>query len=420
MFVVLLTVVSNISKDQLFSTLPATVETLQKETQYPSFGFAPRQIVLDNYTDSLMLNTAYTGNGAEPFKSALFNTRQIISLQEIDQIKNLAEYQEGLPTIESSYERYWHGYLLFLKPLLTFLNYSQIRLVLTTVLFASFCYLLFSVYKKLGVQYSMALLVAGIFTDFFYLGQSIQFVQVYLIGIVMSLFLLAVESQNKKYAIFFITGALTAFFDLLTAPLVTLGFLLIVSTELVVSEKFSLQAVFAQYKKILLHVVLWSVGYASVWISKWVLVDVVYNAGVIEDALGHVLNRTVNKPADDFSYLKVLTLNIQQLIGYSKFSKYCVLILASVCLGIFCVLKKSFKSIFYATVLCLPLLLLPYAWYLFAANHSYLHVWYTYRAQLVTVGAGALLFYSCIDWQKADLLAKSVTKRSGKRDKKIK
>ena len=43
---------------------------------------------------------------------------------------------------------------------------------------------------------------------------------------------------------------------------------------------------------------------------------------------------------------------------------------------------------------CLPMLMVaayPYLWYLVLANHSQIHFWYTYRAQLVTM-FGLLMF----------------------------
>ena len=53
---------------------------------------------------------------------------------------------------------------------------------------------------------------------------------------------------------------------------------------------------------------------------------------------------------------------------------------------------------------CLPIglvALYPYIWYLVMSNHSQIHFWYTYRAQLVTL-FGILMFLSCILREKQE------------------
>ena len=48
----------------------------------------------------------------------------------------------------------------------------------------------------------------------------------------------------------------------------------------------------------------------------------------------------------------------------------------------------------------LPIAFLPWAWYFLAANHSYLHNWFTFRAQAVSVAAILLTLMQFIDWKK--------------------
>ena len=53
--------------------------------------------------------------------------------------------------------------------------------------------------------------------------------------------------------------------------------------------------------------------------------------------------------------------------------------------------------------LLLVVMLLPYAWYFAAANHSYLHWWFTYRAQGVSVCALLLAVAALIGPRKAKI-----------------
>lgn len=146
----------------------------------------------------------------------------------------------------------------------------------------------------------------------FYLGQSLQFSQVYIIGIFVALWYVMRKpsSNDDTVTVFFVAGGLTAFFDLLTAPVVTLGFVSIVAAN---PEK---------WRSTLVQLMGWGVGYVSVWLSKWLIVDLVLSQGLVKDAIGHVINRTVTVPDPQFSHLRTVVLNVQQLIGYDRSNKF--------------------------------------------------------------------------------------------------
>ena len=85
---------------------------------------------LDNFTDALMLLTASHPNTGNVWKDAVCASRLE---KEGANTKNTLLYvykDDGTDTYSISYARYWHGYLVFLKPLLLFFNYGQIRSLL--------------------------------------------------------------------------------------------------------------------------------------------------------------------------------------------------------------------------------------------------------------------------------------------------
>ena len=51
----------------------------------------------------------------------------------------------------------------------------------------------------------------------------------------------------------------------------------------------------------------------------------------------------------------------------------------------------------------LPIALLPWVWYFLAANHSYLHNWFTFRAQAVSIAAILLALMQFVNWKKLTL-----------------
>ena len=60
----------------------------------------------------------------------------------------------------------------------------------------------------------------------------------------------------------------------------------------------------------------------------------------------------------------------------------------------------------------LPMLLVafyPYIWYLVMSNHSQIHYWYTYRAQLVTLFGGLVFLCAILREKKNDGISQGVS-----------
>lgn len=395
-----------IPSQTLQTSIGGSVSLLKNEGTYPSFGLPFRKIVLDNYTDALMLNTAVSVTGS-PSRALILNNRYLANNQEIDQIRNLESTFAHTASVTSSYERYWHGYLILLRPMLVIFSYFWIRVILSIATLLLFGYLVYISYKKTAASKAIALVCAAVSVDFFFIGHSIQFSQVFLIGIVAAIIQTKwIKTFQNSLLLFFITGALTAYFDLLTAPLVSLGFLLVVSTN---PQKF---------KQVIQRVAFWSMGYILFWSSKWVLAELLIGRGSFANAFHHVINRTVTQADENFSQVTAVLLNVKQLVGYDPTNKVFFLGVCLLAVLFFLVFRKRTftKNTIRAIVTWGCIGLMPYAWYLLAANHSYLHVWYAYRAQFLSVAAAVLLYAELIDWAKFALfLAKYAPNRHSKR-----
>ena len=80
---------------------------------------------LDGFTDAIMLgNAIYAGSGA-PLHDALVNPRMEFTPGDSVPVDSLSRYAQGAEDgRQVTYARYWHGYLVFLKPLLLFFRRS--------------------------------------------------------------------------------------------------------------------------------------------------------------------------------------------------------------------------------------------------------------------------------------------------------
>lgn len=385
-FILSLTIVSLIPQSYFEKNLSRSILELKKEGIYSTIGLPWRKIVVDNFTNALMLNVTYSINEKKSFYSAMNNFFYDSKEDKNNQILNLEKLYQKQDINPVNYFRYWHGYLIFLRPLLVFFSYKEIKIILTIILYLLFIYFVNLSLKELGKQITFAFLTGFLFVDFFYVGWSLSFFSPFFLGLMAAIYLLKKGKQIKyPYYLFFITGGLTSFFDLLSAPLVSLGLPLLVQAV----KKI-------RFKDIVLSGFFWSFGYLLIWITKWLIVEVVFFKGAISAGISQIINRTVSQPDINFSYFKTLKLNVFQLIGYDKINKilvFSIFIFALVFLiKKFSIKKNKLKKIF----LLFFIALIPYFWYLIAANHSYIHVWFTYRNQLMTVVALTLIYFELI------------------------
>ena len=89
---------------------------------------------LDGFTDAIMLGNAIYGGSGSPLGDALVNPRMEFTPGDSVPVDSLSRYAQGAEDgRQVTYARYWHGYLVFLKPLLLFFTPSDIRLLNMTV-----------------------------------------------------------------------------------------------------------------------------------------------------------------------------------------------------------------------------------------------------------------------------------------------
>lgn len=390
-FVSLLVLVDLIPSKYLRNNIGSSLGLLKKEGDYSSYGIKWRRVIRDSFTDTLMLNEAYTVNSKEPLKSAMSSYYSGGTYDSGKQTSSLEQLYNGSETRLESYDRYWHGYLTTLRPMLVIFSFQQIRIIFTVTLLLLWCLLLYLIYLKAGLRLAFSFLIGFMFVDFLYIGQSIQFSSVFLISIIGSLYLITkLRIDKTQNLFFFIIGAFTAYFDLLTAPLVTLGVPLAILMYM--NSK--------KYLVILQSSFFWALGYLLSWSSKWILVQWLYSRDSLNVAINQIGVRTVTPVDSHFSQWKTISLNFWQLVGYDKTNKYILLGFGIFMLLILLLNFKRPKNYSHRIFPWLLAGLIPYAWYAVAANHSYMHVWFTYRTQLLTLICATMVYLEFIDANK--------------------
>lgn len=369
-------------------------EIFNYEGIYPQLMHGMKSSQLDNYTDALMYATAiHPGNGKILWK-AMYNARY--EYEDTDMVQSLNDYANDASgkeplRYEIGYARYWHGYLVILKPLLLFLNVSEIRLLNQIMQTFFLSWLLCMVIKKYGIRYVIPIIMMVLVLNPVVMPLSLQYSWVYYISLLGSIFLVGMKQQPESefyLLLFMVLGMSTSYFDLLTYPMITLG-LPLVMFLLKCRECKSV-------KKIIMTIsicVIWFAGYAVMWIGKWVLAFVFAHINLSQEVSDKISERTsmageLNEP---FTLWTVIGKPLSVVLTKPYVFAFICLFIGYFMWIMFQRRKsdKGHKNNFKETLLyLLPYMFIafiPFARFCVLSNHTYAHYWFVYRELSVTV-----------------------------------
>lgn len=346
--------------------------------------------LMDTHTDALMLNIALN-KGMYEGQGTLAKSVENSFYEEDSMVKALDNSVHSHELNNHEYSRYWHGIQVFLRPLLLFFNYSEIRyilMIITTILLGIAFYL---IGKYLGLRYAIAFALTISFMYVNIIAMSLQYSCMYIITLLATITVcLLYKYKKEKYItyFFFIIGAIATYFDLLTYPLITMGIPLVVTLLFENRKKTDLLNMFLKA----IHLgILWAMGYGLLFFTKWVIASIILQKNAIAIALDAILFRVNGNEQYPVVRMEVLKSNFECF--FVPIAKFIILSLtiAWICLFIFFRKKASeFKAVL--PLLCIAIV--PYLWYIVFAGHSSIHMWFTYRIQAVT--AFSILTAMCL------------------------
>lgn len=419
-FVVSLISISMFSSKSIHNNVKESVDVLLKEgnRKLIYIPYRDSNIEFDNFTDALMLNTAYSIDPQKPLYSAfvarknyLPNVTTVIYPDEVGELKSSSEYKDHNEVAELNdlingkriesfeYARYWHGYLIVLRPLFLLFNITQLRVILTILLILLAVILFILISKKIDVITAIIFLLSLFSVEYFYLGFSLQGIFVFLIAVIVSIILIKRYDKIKNYGLlFFLIGMLTNFFDFLTVPLVTLAMPLTIYF-LLKQRNISFRAQIIEFIKLS---IIWGVGYILTWFTKWLLVDVIYNKNMISIAIKQILYRSIgNEP---INLLAIILLNINYIAVTFNISLF-VMVGITIVRRILIINKKSnnmlkqvdLKNILLIIFPYILIAIMPFIWYILLRNHSWYHAFFSYRNLFLTVLGINLTIFKAIE-----------------------
>lgn len=432
---------------------------------------------IDNYADTILLNIVYSLDEKQPLKSVFSASYYNEDWLNVNEGYKMAVNENKEPNI--SYSRYWHGNMIFLKPLLMFFDIQEIRIFNAIVLAALICALGVSLIKKKQNVLLIAMVIGLLSIGVFFVPLCIEYTSTFIIMAVICLLVIHVEHRGdeKLLPIFFISGMLTCFFDFLTTETITFTMPLVIALCLRYKPGVALingsknnkskrnkvnqevkQEVnqgsnfktgetietngFARKKTVITKEasnkegsncfkeafnlsikagLLWTMAYVLMWLAKWSLSSIILKINAFEAALKQAEVRTIGNAAKSIfeQYTGAIFRNIALLfpLNFGKSYGEVILIFLGVVFLIGCIWflyrKNKVENGWLLNLLGL-IGMIPYIRYIALSNHSYLHYFFTYRAQLVTITVLIYIFFMGLDKK---LINKEFSKFKRKRSK---
>ena len=353
-----------------------SIDSLEGEGWYPSATQLKSSLdtyfhsylpgVLDGATDGLMFEKA---------------TRQI----------------EGNPLWEAmnmeGYTYYWHGYVVILRVLLLFMDYEQFRFLNCILQLMMMFFVGHFIWEKKGQRYALALLTSYFLMMPMAMFLSLQFSWIFYIAMALSLLICYRHTwftEKRIPYIFVIAGMLTSFLDLLTYPLYTWAFPLLLLILLSEDGQKALNYV----KTVVVSGLGWILGYAGMWFGKWALAGWIVHRNVIQEAWKEVLFRSGSEESLN------LIARLEALYDNWKHYEY-PLYTALLAIWLTWFIYKSLNG---KTQIVrqekngayLLITLSSFVWYFVLANHTLGHHFFTYRIWGVAITGILFLFCGSI------------------------
>lgn len=359
---------------------------VQAEGVYPSLSkyFTSG---LDNWTDSIILLECSDRTNAPLIEKTLSVFHGSIAGNNPQETLT-SHYVNGMEFTETvTYPRYWHGYLIIVKSLLMAMSYHGIRIVngvCQFLLLAVVCYLLL---KKGRSSYIIPWIIGYLMLMPVALAKCMEFSPCYYIFTTATVVLLLLQKEHlERFApfVFLNTGILLAYFDFLSYPIATFG--VPSAIYLTMSAEKSLKSKMAD---MISNGFFWTLGYAGMWASKWVLASIITGNNVIVDAVNTINFRTSSVSLDGTLHFGKIACEALNIKAFLK-TPVSVVMIAFLLYMIYRCSKHGelTRNVIVQTMIpYLTLSLAPIVWYAFATNHSTIHYWFTNKACVVSVVA---------------------------------
>ncbi|MCR4739813.1 MAG: hypothetical protein K5886_06080 [Lachnospiraceae bacterium] len=417
----LLVLAAMIPKDKIRDNMLESAEYLSEGEVFGEVMEGVRASTIDRYADSILLNIAWNYDPDDLLGSVMLSSYYFTEYQD-ENINLLDAVRDGKEP-NHQYLRYWHGSNAIVRPLMLLFSVRQMYILNAVILVLLFLLLEFLCIKKQLFLPAVGMPAALILTAAFFVPLSLEYTWIFLIMFVSTIIALCIGKKGwDQYAVLFlITGMVTSFLDFLTAETLTLTIPLLfvlfmkresrdtAETDDVLSGK-------DEYGFAMRSVICWGAGYILMWLLKWLMAALILGENVMPYVSEHIKERLGGDiKVDAFGYLTgAITRNLGSLfpISYGPVGAVAgVILIVIAAYFLYVYRRKDYDRKW--VLLCILTGAVPYVRYLVLHNHSYLHSFFTCRAQAATILAFIFIIFEVTGF--ADMMrGKGSWKKNGK------
>lgn len=390
-----------IPTERMAKNVAASEATLQQQDDEASLAITGFFNYYDTGTNIIILHEIIYPNTGNPIRDALLvpaadyyvgNLAQWIGKlmdNANNRIYGINDYQE--------YARYWHGYLIFLKPLFYFLDLDQVYFINTVILVLLVAAVCRAMYHRLG-NYVFAYMFFVLFMNPYRIMRSFQLSAVfYALNITMFLLLRFYDEDKKERCpyLFLLDGMLVAFLDFLTYPLVALCVPLL--TYVLLNQDKDRKRVFIS----MIHNAFSFVfGYGGFWAMKWIAASLLTDKNVILEGIENVLHRVgaqemVGDELFDNSVSGALRVNFVTAANRQTLAVIIGFLLVVAVIAVFknCRFRVKRENFLISVLIGIS----PILWYVVVYNHCALHPHLEWRELGIMFYAVAVIAVGAIE-----------------------
>ena len=368
------------------------------------------------WSESVLLNIINCIDTDHVFESTMIDRYYMSKMENTN--KEFIDVVEQNLEPNTQYLRYWHGSMIFIRPLLLILPIQEIfslNYVIINIFFIVTFIILLKKNRKLGLIF-----VIGMFMVAFpVVGISLLYSWTFYIMMIMTIIAIFIEKKGNSglYKLLFVSGMITCFLDFLTTELITLyvPVLIVLYIRKVENKEFKFKDGF---KFVVIASITWAFGYASMWIAKWLLASIVLKENALKYVIDNIklrINGTDNYLKIEELYKKVIPMNFYTLYPLCNIKgkkRQLKLLIRIIIVFVLLIDWKNLRKNKFS-LLMLIIAIIPYARYLILANHSFKHYFFTFREQIITIIA---LGFFIIDSFNSRLWLKEIKIKKDKKE----
>lgn len=402
MFILLLTLTTGlIKRDMIKDNLEKTALYFEQKPLFEYKIGNHEFSLIHNYADVMLMNIIGSADTQDPFFAAIDAGIYVNKEDTGKENRDLCSVVFDGEKPNFSYSRYWHGTMLFVRPLLMITDITGIRLINIAAMLAVTAAAVILMLRKRLYAAAFSYIAANIMCSVVFVPLCIEYCSVFFIMNIACIVLLCKKKMNMLL-FFSAIGALTCFFDFLTAEIITLfvplALYLIINQNSDIKQNFKDTAVYS---------VVWFTGYACTWIYKWILAFLSCGMPALKLAVSQAAYRVTgySEHFEKPSLIGEITGALQKTVGNVipfAFTKNAFFVLLAALFVMFCIwyLYRKEISKLGVQLTLFAVALMPFIRYIAIPNHSYTHSFFTFRALFITVFCIIYAFVSSMDMER--------------------